>query len=61
MDGHTVGYLTRAAARIYRRWLAAQGGAGRTATCSAVIVGGWNHGPRGHGHFGVKLDLPALY
>ncbi len=49
VDGHTVGYHTRAAARIYRRWLAAQGGAGRTATCSAVIVGGWKHRAQGPG------------
>ncbi len=61
VNGRTVAYLTRASARIYRRWMAGQGHAGRTATCSAVIVGGWDHGPRGRGHFGVKLDLPSLY
>jgi hypothetical protein len=61
VNGRTVAYLTRASARIYRRWLARQGHAGRTATCRAVIVGGWDHGPRGQGHFGVKLDLPSLY
>lgn len=54
-------YLTRASAHIYRRWLAGQRHAGRSATCSAVIVGGWDRGPRGCGHFGVKLDLPSRY
>jgi hypothetical protein len=58
VNGRTVAYLTRASARIYRRWLARQGHAGRTTTC---IVGGWDRVPRGQGHFGVKLDLPSLY
>ena len=61
VDRRTVGYLTRASARIYRRSLAEKGQAGRAATCSAVIVGGWDRGPRGRGHFGIKLDLPSLY
>jgi hypothetical protein len=61
VNGRTVAYLTRASARIYRRWLAKQGHAARTATCSAVIVGGWDRGRRGRGHFGIKLDLPSLY
>jgi len=39
-NGWPVAYLTRASAHIYRRWLAGQRHAGRTATCSAVIVGG---------------------
>ncbi len=61
VEGRTVGYLTRAGARQYRKWLAAQGYAGRTATCSALIVGGWDRDDRGRGHFGIKLDLPSLY
>ena len=61
VNGWPVAYLIRASARIYRRWLAGQGHAGRTATCSAVIVCGWDRGPRGCGHFGVKLDLPSRY
>lgn len=55
-----MGYRTRASARLYRLGLAANGHGGLTATCSAVIVGGLDHGPRGRGHFGVKLNLPLI-
>jgi hypothetical protein len=61
VNGWPVAYLIRASARIYRRWPAGQGHAGRTATCSAVIVCGRDRGPRGFVHFGVKLDLPSRY
>lgn len=61
VNGRTVAYLTRASGRIYRRWLAGQGYTGRPATCPALIVGGWDRGLRGRGHFEVKLDLPSLY
>jgi len=59
IDGLTVGYLTRAAARQYRLWLASGGHAGRTATCAARITGGgWEGRP---GNFGVELDIPSFY
>jgi hypothetical protein len=58
IGGRTVGYLSRENAREYRKALKQKGHPGITASCSAVIVGGWDRGSRGQGHFGVKLDLP---
>jgi hypothetical protein len=59
IDGMTVGYLSRENAREYRTRLKEAGHPGITATCSAIIVGGWDRGARDRGHFGVKLDLPT--
>lgn len=55
----TVGYLSRANARRYRKKLREAGHPGITATCSAMIVGGWERGGGDKGDFGVKLDLPT--
>lgn len=52
IDGETVGYFARQAARSYRKQMAAHGRI--EATCNAVIVGG------GKGRsLGVWLDLPT--
>jgi len=59
IDGVKVGYLSRQAARSYRRALANAGHAGRVATCAALIVGGWDRGDDDRGHFGVRLDIPV--
>ena len=59
ISGRTVGYLSRENARQYRKQLARAGHPGITATCSAMIVGGWDRGGGDTGHFGVKLDLPV--
>lgn len=59
IDGKTVGYLSREEARQYRKALKNAGHAGITASCSAVILGGWIRGSTDQGHFGVKLDLPT--
>lgn len=59
IDGETVGYLSRKDARQYRKKIAEAGCPGIVATCSAMIVGGWDHGGGDIGHFGVKLDLPT--
>jgi len=61
VDGQVVGYLSRATARVYRRWLTEAGHHGRPAICMARIVGGWDRGDRGRGFFGVELDTPAFY
>jgi hypothetical protein len=55
--GNTVGYLSRENARQYRMRLEEAGHKGIKATCSAMIVGGWDRGGSDKGHFGVKLDL----
>jgi hypothetical protein len=57
--GATVGYFSREAARDYRKQLKDAGVPGATATCSAMIVGGWDRGGGDKGSFGVKLDLPT--
>lgn len=59
IEGKTVGYLSRENARQYRKRIKEAGYSGITATCSAMIVGGWDRGGGDKGHFGVKLDLPA--
>ena len=59
IEGRTVGYLDRANARQYRSRLSEAGYPEITATCSAVIVGGWDRGGDDRGHFGVRLDLPT--
>lgn len=59
IDGRVVGYLSRENARQYREKLQKAGYPGITATCAALIVGGWDDGKGSRGHFGVKLDLPT--
>ncbi|MSP20043.1 MAG: hypothetical protein EXQ93_00610 [Alphaproteobacteria bacterium] len=58
IEGATVGYLNREHAKQYRQQLLQAGQAGITATCPALIVGGWDRGRGNTGHFGVKLDIP---
>jgi len=52
IDGHHVGYLSRADAIQYRTRFGT-----RKAMCGALIVGGWDRGGRDRGHFGVRLDI----
>ena len=59
IDGMAVGYLSRKNARELRVKLRESGYPGITATCSAIIVGGWDRGGDNKGHFGVRLDLPT--
>lgn len=59
IQGRTVGYLSRQDARQYRKKLTEAGYPGINATCSAMIVGGWERPGGDKGHFGVKLDLPT--
>lgn len=54
----TVGYLSRDHARHYRTQLGEAGYASANVYCNARIRGGWNRGERGHGFYGVYLDLP---
>jgi len=57
ISGQTVGYLSRGDAVAYKRALAAAGLSGKAAQVDAVIVGGWERGRRGSGHYGVKIDM----
>lgn len=59
IKGKTVGYLSRENARKYRQELKKTGYPNITATCSAMIVGGWDRSGGDRGHYGVKLDLPT--
>jgi len=59
IQGLTVGYLSREHARQYRTRLGNAGHAGADAYCKARIRGGWDRGERGHGYYGVYLDLPV--
>lgn len=56
--GRTVGHLSRALARSYRKRLEEIGYAEATASVAAIVVGGWKRGAD-EGYFGVKLDLPV--
>lgn len=59
VQGRTVGYLSREAARNYRKQIAKAGHPRLTAVCDAIIVGGWQRSKKDVGSFGVKLDLPV--
>lgn len=58
IGGRVCGYLSREDARAYRTQLKKAGHPRITASCKAVIVGGWDRGGGDRGHFGVRLDLP---
>ncbi len=60
ISGQTVGYLSRKDARDYRRSIRQQGYPELTASCVAIINGGWDRGQDDQGHFGVRLDLPTV-
>jgi len=55
IDGKTVGYLRRAAAKRYRKKFPGQNGA----QCDANIRGGWKRKGDDVGNYGVWLDLPV--
>ena len=59
INGMTVGYLSRSNAKEYRKILEEAGYKGINASCSAMIVGGWDRGRGDRGHFGIRLDLPT--
>jgi hypothetical protein len=50
--GLTVGYVPRDGTDELHRVLR-----GRNAEAAALIVGGWDRGDRGRGHYGVRLDI----
>ena len=52
IEGKTIGYLSRKNAVEYHRRIGS-----RPTICDAMIIGGWERGKRGQGHFGVKLDI----
>ncbi|WP_176055833.1 HIRAN domain-containing protein [Brucella intermedia] len=52
IDSLTVGYISRNETSDFHSVLR-----GRSANVDALIVGGWERGKRGRGHFGVKLDI----
>lgn len=54
IDRKTVAYLPKRETDQFHS--AIRGGQATSASCDAIIVGGWM-GRRGTGHFGVKLDL----
>jgi len=58
IGGRLCGYLNRKNARAYRKELKKTGHPNITASCKAVIVGGWDRGRDNRGHFGIRLDLP---
>ncbi len=58
INGRVCGYLSREIARGYRKRLKEAGHPRSTASCQALIVGGWDRGPDDRGYFGVRLDLP---
>jgi len=57
LEGTTVGYLSRADARSYRRRLGQKGLSGVDATCDALIVGGGTKRSGEKLFYGVKLDI----
>ena len=56
VQGKTVGYLSREAARIWRK-----GVSSTRITCSAVIRGGWDRGSGDQGHYGIWLKPPTEF
>lgn len=59
IEGKTVGYFSRNAARSYRDQLKMLGQDHSVCKCKAMIVGGWRKSKLDQGSFGVKLDLPV--
>ena len=57
LDGLPVGYLPAAAAEQIRPFLSDLGGRGKTISCKAKVVGGWDRGGGDRGFFGVRLSL----
>jgi hypothetical protein len=59
IDSCVVGHLSRKNARQYREKLKEAGHPRITASCKALIIGGWDRGNGDRGYFGVRLDLPT--
>ncbi len=59
IHGYVIGHLSRENAREYRKQLKEAGHPKITASCKALIVGGWDRGNGDRGHFGVRLYLPT--
>lgn len=60
IGGSTVGYLPRSDAVAFHRDMRRLGAAGQSATCRAVVTGGWRRdrdGATDEGHYGVSLDV----
>ncbi len=57
INGQKVGHLARPVAAGFRDIQRRHGWVGQIVTADAMIVGGWDRGGRGKGHFGVKLDI----
>lgn len=55
--GRTVGYLSRRDAVAFKQALVSEGLSGRPVNVDAIVIGGWDRGSRGQGHYGVKLDM----
>ncbi len=61
IDKKTIGYLSRADARQYRKWLKNQSYPEHVIMeCTALITGGWDRGRNDRGPYEVRLDLPPL-
>ena len=60
INRQVVGHLSRENARQYRMKLKESGHPNITASCNALIVGGWDRGNGDRGYFGVRLDLPTV-
>lgn len=52
VGGRTIGYIPKRETAAYHAVLG-----GRPAQVQILIVGGWDRGKRGSGHFGAKLDV----
>jgi hypothetical protein len=57
IGGRTVGYLSRADAKVYRKALRLAGLSGRSVFVEALVVGGWARGRLDVGNYEVKLDM----
>jgi hypothetical protein len=57
IDGLTVGYFSRPAAKRYRPIADQLRSEGKVGAAAAIIVGGWDRGGDDRGHFGVQLDM----
>ncbi len=59
IDGLQVGQLPRKVASSFVPIAQRLAALGVTASCSALVVGGWDRGDGDVGHFGVQLDLAS--
>ena len=59
MEGETVGYLAKAAARAYQPVAQKLAREGNVGVVAAAIRGGWNRSATDKGDYGVTLDMAA--